>query len=95
MDNMVASGVLYVNVIALIHVEQFKISLLTVKKSRIVTVTVDHAMIVSIIFMHYAEDYLRQTSVAVRYIEFDPINIEQLGDDGGRKLPLNPTDNQK
>jgi len=51
MDNMEASWVFYVKVGTLTHLEQGKISLLTVNKSRAVTLTVQHDMIVSIIFM--------------------------------------------
>jgi len=46
MDNMEASCLFYVN-----HLEQSKISLLTVKKSGIETLTVRYDMIVSVIFM--------------------------------------------
>jgi len=51
MDNMEASCVFYVKVGTFTHLEQSKISLLTVNKSGIVTLTVQHDMIVSVIFM--------------------------------------------
>jgi len=51
MDNMEARCVFYVQVGTFTHLEQSKISLLTVNKSRIVMLTVQHDMIVSIIFM--------------------------------------------
>jgi len=51
MDNMEASCVFYVKIGTFTHLEQSKISLLTVNKSGIVTLTVQHDMIVSIIFM--------------------------------------------
>jgi len=51
MDNMEASCVFYVKVGTCTHLEQCKISLLTVNKSGIVTLTVQHDMIVSVIFM--------------------------------------------
>jgi len=51
MDNMEACCVFYVKVGTFTHLEQSKISLLTVNKSGIVTLTVQHDMIVSIIFM--------------------------------------------
>ena len=65
MDNMVASGVFYVKVGTFTHLEQSKISVLTVNKSRIVTLTVQHDIIVSVIFMQYPTDYLRPTSADV------------------------------
>jgi len=51
MGNMEASCIFYVKVGMFTHLEQSKISLLTVNKSRIVTLTVQHDMIVSIIFV--------------------------------------------
>jgi len=50
-DNMEASCVFYVKVSTFTHLEQSKISLLTVNKTGIVTLTVQHDMIVSVIFM--------------------------------------------
>jgi len=75
MDNMEASCVFYVKVGTFTHLEQSKISLLTVSKSGIVTLTVQHDMIVSVIIMQYPGDYLRQTSADVLSIEQHPINI--------------------
>jgi len=51
MDNMEASCVCYGEVGTFTHLEQSKISLLSVNESRIVTLTVQHDMIISIIFM--------------------------------------------
>jgi len=51
LDNMEASCVFYVKVGTFTHLEQRKISLLTVNTSGIVTLTVQHDMIVSVIFM--------------------------------------------
>ena len=51
MDNMEASCVFYVKVGTFAHLEQSKISLLTVKKSGIVKLTVRYDMIVTVIFM--------------------------------------------
>jgi hypothetical protein len=51
MDNMEPSCIFYVKVGTFTHLEQSKISLLTVNKSGIVTLTVQHDMIVSVIFM--------------------------------------------
>jgi len=84
MDNMEACCVFHVNVGTFTHLEQSKISLLTVNKSGIVTLTIQHDMIVSVIFMHYPGNYLRQTSPDVLSLEQHPINILQLGDSGGR-----------
>jgi len=75
MDNMEASCVFYVKVGTFTHLEQSKISLLTVNKSGIVMLTVQHDMIVSVIFMYYPRDYLRQTSADVLSLEQHPINI--------------------
>jgi hypothetical protein len=50
-DNMEASCVFYVKVGTFTHLEQNKISLLTVNKSGIVTLTVRNEIIVSVIFM--------------------------------------------
>ena len=75
MDNMEASCVFYVKVGMFTHLEQSKISHLTVNKSGIVTLTVQHDMIVSVSFMLYPGDYLRQTSADDRSLELYPINI--------------------
>jgi hypothetical protein len=50
MDNMEASCIFYVKVVTFTHLEQCKISLLTVNESGIVMLTVQHDMIVSVIF---------------------------------------------
>jgi hypothetical protein len=50
MDNMEATCVFYVKVSTFTHLEQSKISLLTVNISGIVTLTEQHDMIVSVIF---------------------------------------------
>ena len=74
-DNMEASCIFYVKVGTFTHLEQSKISLLTVNKSGIVTLTVRHDIIVSIIFRYYPGDYLSQTSAHVLSLELHPINI--------------------
>jgi len=51
MDNMEASCVFYDKVSTFTHLEQSKISLLTVNKSGIIKLTVQHDMIVSVSFM--------------------------------------------
>jgi hypothetical protein len=47
-------------------------------------------MIVSVSFMKYPVDYLRQTSADVLSPELHPINIQQLGDFGSRTLQVIP-----
>jgi len=74
-DNMEASCVFYVKVGTFTHLEQSKISLLTVNRSGIVTLTVQHDMIISVIFMQYPGDYLRQTSADILSLEERPIDI--------------------
>jgi len=51
MDNMEASCVIYVKVGTFTHLEQSKISLLTVNQLEIVRLTVQHDLIVSVSFM--------------------------------------------
>jgi len=75
MDNMEASCVFDVKVGTFTHLDQSKISLLTVNKSGMVTLTIQHDMIVSVIFMQYPRDYWRQTSSDVRSLKQRPINI--------------------
>jgi hypothetical protein len=75
MDNMEASCVLYVKVGPFPNLEQSIISLLTVKKSAIGTLTVRYDMIVSVSFLKYPWDYLRQTSADVISLQLHPIYI--------------------
>jgi hypothetical protein len=72
---MEVSCVFYVKVSTFTHLEQSKISLLTVNKSGMMMLTVQHDMIVSVSFMLYRGDYLRQTSADFRSLELHPINI--------------------
>jgi len=65
MDNMEICCVVYVKVGTFTHLEQSKISLLTVIKTGIVRLTIQHHLIVRVSFMHYPGDYLRQTSADV------------------------------
>ena len=69
MDNMEASGVIYVKVGTLTHLEQCKIFLLTVNKVEIIRPTVQHDFIVSVGFMWYFWHYLRQTSADILSLE--------------------------
>jgi len=68
MDNMKASCVFYVKVSTFDHLEQSKTSLLTVNILGIVRLT-EHDLIVSISFMYYPGDSLRQTSPDVLSLE--------------------------
>jgi hypothetical protein len=90
MDNMEVSSGFYVKVSTFILLEQSKTTLLTVNKSGIMMLTVQHDMIVSVSFMQYPRDYLRQTSADVLSLELKPINIQQLGDFGGCTPQLIP-----
>jgi hypothetical protein len=74
MDNMEARCVFYVKVGMCNHLEQSKISLLTVKKSGIEMLTVRHDKFVIVIFMSYPGDYLRQTSADV--LSLDQLSID-------------------
>ena len=84
MDNMEASCIFYVKVGTFTLLEQGKIFLLTVKESGIVTLTVQHDQNVSVIFIYYPGDYLRQTSADFLSLELHPISLARLGDSGSR-----------
>jgi len=73
MDNMEASCVFYVKVSTFTHLEQSKISLLTVNKSGIVTLTVQHDMIVAVILRKFPGDHFRQSSAEDLSLELHPI----------------------
>jgi len=75
MDNMEVCCVFYVKVSTFTHLEQSKIALLNVNKSGIMMLTVQHDMIVSISFMKYPGDYLRQPSPDVLSLQLHSINI--------------------
>ena len=70
MDNMEASCVLYVQVGVFTHLEQNKVSFWNVNKTGIVRQTIQYELIVSIRFMWYPRDDLRQSSA-------DHISLEQ------------------
>jgi len=61
MVNMEASGVFYVKVGTLTHLELSKRSLLTVNKTGIVRLTIQHDFNVSISFRYYPGHNLEQT----------------------------------
>jgi hypothetical protein len=94
MDNMEASCIFYVKGGTFTHLELSNISLLTVNKSGIVMLTVQHDMMVSVIFMYYPGDSLRQISADVLSLEQHPINISQLGDSGGHTPQFIPVNKQ-
>jgi hypothetical protein len=80
MDDMEASCVFSVKVGTFTHLEQSKIGRMFVNTAGIVMLTVRHDVTVSVIFMYYPGDYLRQTSADVLSLELHHINIEQLSD---------------
>jgi hypothetical protein len=69
MDNMEASCVFYVKVSTFIHFAQNKSSLLTVNQSGIVRLIVRHDLIVSVSFIYYPRDHLRQILADVLSLE--------------------------
>jgi hypothetical protein len=87
MDNMEACCVSYVKVVTFTHLEQSKIFLLIINKSEIVTLTVKQNLIVSVIFMYYPGDDVRQTSADVLSLELHRIFVTRLGDSGSRTSP--------
>jgi hypothetical protein len=68
MDSMEASWVFYIKAAKLNHLEYCQISLVTVNKAGIVRLTVQPDMIVSVSFMYYPGDLLRQTSADVLFL---------------------------
>jgi len=75
LDSMEASCVFYVKVGKLNHLERSQIWLVTVNKGGIVRLTVQHDMIVSVSYMYYPGDFLRQTSAGVLFLKESPIYI--------------------
>jgi hypothetical protein len=73
MDNMEASCVFYVKVSTFTHLAQSKTTLLTVNQLGMVRLIVRHDLIVSVSFMYYPGDHLRQTSADVLSLEECPI----------------------
>jgi len=80
MDTIEASCVFYVKVGIFTHLEQFKICFLTVNTMGIVRLTVQHDLIVSVSFMKYPRDTLRQTSADILSLKQCPIYICQSYD---------------
>jgi len=74
MDNMEASCVFYVKVSTFPHLERCNTTLLTVNKSGIVRLTVQHDSIVSVTFMYYPGDSLRQILADVLSLKHCPID---------------------
>jgi len=73
MDNMEASCIFYVKVSTFTHLEQNKTSIWTVNKLGIVRLTVHYDLIVSVSFMYYPRDSMRQTSADVLSLKQCPI----------------------
>ena len=69
MANMEASCVFYVKVSTFPHLVHSKTSLLTVNESGIVRLTVQPDLIVTVSFMYYPGDSLRQISADVFSLE--------------------------
>jgi len=65
MDSMERSCVFDIKVGRFTECEQSQISLLTINKTGIVRPTMQHYFIVSICFMYYCGDCLRQTSADI------------------------------
>jgi hypothetical protein len=74
MVNMEVSCIVYVKVGTFTCLEQSKIYLLTINKTVIVRLTVPHGSIVSVSFMYYRRDCLRQTSVDALSLKQRTIN---------------------
>jgi hypothetical protein len=73
MDNMEASCVFYVKVSRFTHLAQSKTTLLTVNQLGMVRLIVRHDLIVSVSFMYYPAEHLRQTSADILSLEQSPI----------------------
>jgi hypothetical protein len=69
MDNMEASCVIYVKVSTLTHLAQSKTTLLTGNQLGMVRLIVRHDVIVSVSFLYFPGDYLRQTSADIHALE--------------------------
>jgi hypothetical protein len=83
MDNIEASCFIYVKVSTFTHLAQSKTTLVTVNQSGMVRLIVRHNLIVSVGFMYYSGDHLRQTSADVVSFEQCPMYREQSCDFGG------------
>jgi len=81
-DNMKPSCDFYVKVGTFTHLENSKISLLTVNEIVNVRLTIQYNSIASVRFQLFAGDYLRQTSADVTSLEYCPIDIWQSCDLG-------------
>jgi hypothetical protein len=73
MDNLEASCVFYVKVSMFTHLAQSKTTLLTINQSGMNWLIVRHDLIVSVSFMYYPGDHLRQTSADLLSREQCPI----------------------
>jgi len=72
-DNMEASCHFYDKVSTFTNLEQSNTTRLTVNQSGMVRLTVHHHLIVSVSFMYYPRDYMRQTSADILSIKQSPI----------------------
>jgi len=94
MVNMEASCIFYVKVGMFTHLEQSKTSLLTVNKTGIVRLTVQQDLFVSISFICYPGNSLRQTLVDVHSLKQGPIYSWQSCDFGCRTAQSIPVNSQ-
>ena len=69
MDTMEASCIIYVKVGIFNQHNQSKICLLTVNNMRIVRLIVQHNLIVSVSFLYYLTNFLRQTLAIILSLE--------------------------
>jgi len=73
MENIEATCIISIKVGTLTHLEQSRTYLLSVNKAGIIRLTVQHDFIVSVRFMYYPGDNLRQTSADVLPLDQCPI----------------------
>jgi len=77
MDDMEVSCIFDIMFCIFIQLEQSKICIMTVTKMGIVKQTVQHDMMVSVSFILYPRDFLRQILPDVLSVEECPIYIKQ------------------
>jgi len=80
MDNIKPTCVFYVKVSTFTHLEQCKTTIVTVNQWGVVTLNVRHELILSVSFMYYPGDDLRQTEAHVLSLEQCAIDRQQSSD---------------
>jgi len=73
MDNMEASRVFYVKFSTFTHLAHSRTTLVTVNQSGMVRLIVRDDLIVSVSFMYYPRNYMRQSSADILSVEQCPI----------------------